>query len=158
SYFVPGHGVIFSKQETATGAFTWSRLFNGQITSMPGLHATAAPILSVDGEWMAWLENGSIAIERIDGAEAPLQVLLGNLDIYSYTLHAVDMQQAEIELVSADRRIVLGLDGSLKTSESLQLAWDGYRDDGPYRVFWNVNGRSHVHNVLKGRSINSAAL
>src|SRR5262245_26500017 len=23
NYFVPGHGVIFSKQETATGAFTW---------------------------------------------------------------------------------------------------------------------------------------
>src|SRR4029079_12118443 len=46
SYFVPGHGVIFSKQETATGAFTWNHLVNDRITPLPGLHPAAAPILS----------------------------------------------------------------------------------------------------------------
>jgi hypothetical protein len=60
NYFVPGHGIIFSKQETATGAFTWNAFSNGRITSIPGLHASAVPILSLDGEWAAWMERESI--------------------------------------------------------------------------------------------------
>jgi hypothetical protein len=158
TYFVPGRGVIVSRRETATGAFTWNHLVDGRITTIPGLHSSAVPILSLDGKWAAWLEKESLAIEPIDGYEAPLQVNLGNLQTWSYTLRTVDMQQQEIELVNSDRRVVIGLDGSVKRSESLPLVWDIYRDSGPYRVSWNVNGQSGTHNVLKGRSINSAAM
>src|SRR5262245_38658532 len=110
TYFVPRRGVIFNKQETATGAFTWNHLFNDQITAIPGLHSSAAPILSTDGEWAAWLEKGSIAVERIDGNEAPLQLTLPNLNASSYILRTVDMQKGEVELVDRDQRVLIGLD------------------------------------------------
>jgi len=158
NYFVPGHGVIFSKQETATGTFTWNHLVNGRITPLPGLHPAAVPILSTDGKWVAWIERESIAIEPIDGDEPPLQVNVGNFNTWSYTLRTVNMQQEEIELVNSDQRIVFGLDGKIKSSAGLPFAWDRYREDGPYRVSWNVSGNSVTHNVLKGRSINSAAM
>ena len=158
SYFVPGRGVIFSRQETATGAFIWNHFFSDRITPLPGLHANNAPILSRDGNWAAWLEKESVAIERIDGNEAPFQVLLGGFKLWDYRLRAVDMQKGEFELASHDRRVVFALDGSIKSEGSLPLVWDAYRDDGPYRVAWNLNGRSATHNVLKGRSINSAAM
>jgi hypothetical protein len=158
SYFVPGHGAIFSRQETASGAFTWNHIFNDRITTIPGLHATAVPILSVDGGWVAWLEKGSLAIEPLDRNEAPMQVVLPKLDLWEYMLRTLDMKREEIELVSSDNRVVIGLDGSLKTSESLPLAWDVYRDDGPYGVSWNFNGNSGTHHVLKGRNVNSAAM
>jgi hypothetical protein len=158
TYFVPGHGVIFTRQETATGVLTWNHLFNDRITPIPGLHATAYPILSVDGNWVAWLEKDSVAIERLDGSETPLQVSLGDLKSWAYTLRSVDMKQERFELVSSERRVVMGVDGSIKSSDSLPLAWDVYRDDGPSRVSWNINGRSSTHYVLKGRSVNSAAM
>ena len=158
TYFVPHEGVIFSKQETATGAFTWNHLVHDRITPIPGLHSSAAPILSLDGQWVAWLEKKSLAIERIDGQEAPLQIDLGNLDTFAYTLRTVDMQQGEIELARSDRQLVLALNGSIKASNDPPLVWDVYRDDGPYRVSWNFGGNSGTHKVLKGRSINSAAM
>ncbi len=158
NYFVPGHGIIFSRQETATGAFTWNYLFGDRITSLPGLHPTAFPILSVDGEWAAWLERDSLAIERIDGSEAPLQIPFGDLKTWAYMLRTVDMQREEIELFSRTSRVVLGLDGKIKSSGAPPFAWDVYRDDGaPYQVSWNLNGLSGMHNALKGRSISSAA-
>ena len=158
SYFVPGRGFIFSKQETATGAFTWNHLSADRITPIPGLHASASPILSLDGGWAAWLEKGSIAIEPLDGNEAPLQVILGALETYSYTLNSVDMQTEEIELRSTDRRIVVGFDGRIKAAERLPLIWDRYRDSGPYQLSWNINGNSGTHKVLKGRAISAAAI
>jgi len=158
TYFVPDHGVIFSRQETATGAFTWNHLLRNRITPIPGLHAAASPILSVDGNWAAWLEKEAIAIESINVDEAPLQVIPDNFKGSSYTLRTVDMQRGEIELVSSDRRTVVGLDGSIKSSTTLPLFWDVYRDDGPPRVSWNTEGGSGTHNVLKGRLINSVAM
>ena len=158
SYFVPGRGVIFSRQETATGAFTWNHFFNDRLTPLPGLHASNPPILSRDGNWAAWLEKESVAIERIDGSEAPLQVLLGDFKLWDYRLRAVDMQKGEFELAGHERRVVFSVDGSIKSADSLPLVWDTYRDEGPYRVAWNLKGRSATHNVLKGRSINSAAM
>jgi hypothetical protein len=158
TYFVPGHGVIFTRQDTSTGVLTWNHLLNDRITPIPGLHATAFPILSLDGNWVAWLEKESVAIERLDGSELPLQVPLGNLKSWEYMIRTVDMKQEQFELVSRERRVVMALDGSIKSSDSLPLAWDVYRDDGPYRVSWNMNGRSGTHVVLKGRSVSSAAM
>jgi len=60
-------------------------------------------------------------------------------------------------LFSDNRRLVIGFDGRVKTSESRALRWDAYRDNGPYRVSWNLNGHARVHDVLKGRSINAVA-
>ena len=68
------------------------------------------------------------------------------------------VQRGEIELVSSDRRTVVGLDGSIKSSTTLPLFWDVYRDDGPSRVSWSTEGGSGTHNVLKGRLINSVAM
>jgi hypothetical protein len=158
SYFVPDHGVIFSKQETATGAFTWNHLLRDRITPIPGLQASASPILSVDGKWAAWLEKEAIAIEPIDVDEPPLQVIPDNFKSWLDTLRTVDVQRGEIELVSSDRRTVIGFDGSIKSSATLPLFWDVYRDDGPSRVTWNTEGGSGTHNVLKGRLINSVAM
>jgi hypothetical protein len=158
SYFVPGRGVVFNRHETATGAFTWNFLSNGQLTVIPGLHPAAAPILSLDGEWAGWIERESVAIERLDGSEAPLQIPLENIQTWSYILRTIDMQQGEIELANSDRRVVVGLDGKIKSSAVPPLVWDSYRDNGPYRVSWNANGHSGTHNALKGRSINSAAM
>jgi len=68
------------------------------------------------------------------------------------------MQRGEMTLLSSNRQLVLGLDGGIKASSDLPLVWDAYREDGPYRVSWNFGGNSGTHNVLKGRSINSAAM
>jgi hypothetical protein len=157
SYFVPGRGLIFSRQETATGLFTWNQLSGDRITAIPGVNAVSPPVLSIDGKWAAWLEREALAIERIDGSEAPLQVILKNVDLSSFVLRTVDTQREEVELLSDDRRLVIGFDGRIKTSERRSLRWDAYLDNGPYRVSWNLNGHSGMHDVLKGRSINAVA-
>src|SRR5262249_5462722 len=148
SYFVPGHGLIFSKQETGSGTFSWNCLSKGRITALPDLHPAAAPILSVDCKWAAWIERESIAIEPLDGDEAPLQVQVGDLQTWSYVLRTVDVEREEIELIAPGQRVVLGLDGRVKSSGVPRLVWDTYRDDGPYRVSWNANGHSFTHNAL----------
>jgi hypothetical protein len=68
------------------------------------------------------------------------------------------MQREEIELTGSGRLHVAGFGGEVIRTEELRLTWDGYREDGPYRVFWNTAGGSGVHHVLKGRLINSAAI
>ena len=95
---------------------------------------------------------------RSDGNEAPLQLNLPQERTWSYTLGSVDMQRGKVELMSSDRRIILDLSGKIQISERPPLVFERYRDEGPPRVSWNVNGHSSTHNVLKGRLINSAAI
>ncbi len=38
------------------------------------------------------------------------------------------------------------------------VAWDSYRDRGPYRVEWSLAGGSGYHEILKGRHVTSLAV
>src|SRR5262249_32921044 len=75
-----------------------------------------------------------------------------------YVLRSVDMEREELELTGPNRRVLLDLQGRVKSAEPLLLSWDRYRDDGPPQVSWNANGQSHTHHVLKGRVTNSVAM
>jgi hypothetical protein len=137
--------------------------------------SSGAPILSTDGEWVAWVVLRRVFLRPRVGGEKERIVDLSALGPASYSLQKLDMQSGELMLWTTDRLITVGLDGMLRKEfgrpvaarpqqntylemgESW-IAWDAYRDDGPYLMEWSLRSGAGTHRVLLGRTIHSAAV
>lgn len=87
----------------------------------------------------------------------------------------VDPHTREVLVWRDDRPVVVGFDGQSRpvpfepaeiraqSSTYLRLgqgwvAWDAYREDGPYQIGWSLPGGSGRHRANTGRSVTSAAV
>jgi hypothetical protein len=146
------------------------------------------PILSSDGQWAAWLETipdtGPPVLNRVvlhpsagAGRQADREkvVDLTVLGPATYVLKKLDLASEELVLWKTDHQVTVGFDGTVKhefgrpaevrpqTGTYLEmgkcwLAWDAYREDGPYRIEWSLAGGSGLQRVPLGRSIHGAAM
>lgn len=144
------------------------------------------PVLSHRGDAVAYLETvvGSDrpVLHRVrvrkatpESTAPEVEVDLARLGPASYVLMDVDTQTREILVWRDDRPLVVGFDGQwhpvpfapgeirAQFSTYLRLgqgwvAWDAYREDGPYQIGWSLPGGSGRHRTNTGRSITSAAV
>jgi len=87
----------------------------------------------------------------------------------------VDAEAREVLLWRDDRPMIVGFDGQSRpvsfepgdiraqSTTYLRLvdgwvAWDAYRESGPYQIGWSLGGRSGRHRTNNGRSVTSAAV
>ena len=87
----------------------------------------------------------------------------------------VDTQTREIVVWRNDRPLAVGFDGRSRTvpfepagiraeySTYLRpgtgwVAWDAYREDGPFQIGWSLAGGSGRHQTNTGRGVTSAAV
>jgi hypothetical protein len=145
-----------------------------------------APILSNAADAVAWVQRvaGSPppVLERIViHASDPrsnfesLEIELAPFGAASYTLLGVDTVAREVMLWRNDQPLVIGFDGqrrespftpgSVRPQASTYLrhrggsvAWDAYRDSGPYQLSWSLTAGAGTHWTHNGRSISSAAV
>ncbi len=183
-YFVPAKTVLVRRHETATNRETWSVLRAGQNELSPvETPAIFGKILSSDGEWIAWIEPipGSrppilerAVMRHIANARPDIQVDLSPLGPSIYVLVNIDMQKSEIVLGRSRELMVIDFDGQVHSRIRAQgveplsntfkrigdgwVAWDASRDEEPYRLAWSLPAGNGLHQVLKGRSINSVAV
>ncbi|HVH25719.1 MAG TPA: hypothetical protein VM818_03130 [Vicinamibacterales bacterium] len=148
--------------------------------------AEGAPILSDSADAVAWIRRveGSTppVLERVTiRALAPspgldsVDILLAPFGPASYTLLGVDTAAREAILWRNDQPLVVGFDGerrdipfapvSIRPQASTYLrhrggwvAWDAYRDEGPYWLSWSLAAGSGTSRANNGRSITSAAV
>jgi hypothetical protein len=141
------------------------------------------PILSTDSQWVAWLEaipdTGAPVLDRVllrprypGGKEKVVD--LSALGPATYFLKRLDTGSEELVLWKTDHLIAVSFNGNLKyefgrpaearpqpaTYQEMGkfwLAWDAYREDGPYRLEWSLPFGPGSQRVPLGRSIHSAA-
>ena len=145
-----------------------------------------APILSDTADAVAWLQriagSGPPHRERVIVRALQPSSILDGIDIEltpfgpaSYTLLGVDNVAQEAILWRNDQPLVVGFDGQqreaaftpgpIRAQESTYLrhrdgwvAWDAYRDEGPYQLSWSLAAGSGTRRTNNGRSITSAAV
>lgn len=144
------------------------------------------PVLSHRGDAVAYLEtvvgSGPPVLHRVQVRKATpessapeVDVDLAPLGPASYELMDVDIQTRQILVWRNDRPFVVDFDGQSRpvpfepaeiraqSSTFLRLgqgwvAWDAYREEGPYQIGWSLPGGSGRHWTNNGRSITSAAV
>jgi hypothetical protein len=144
------------------------------------------PVLSHRGDAVAYLETvvgtGPPVLHRVrvrrtnpQSAAPEVQVDLARLGPASYVLMDVDTQTREILAWRNDRPLIVGFDGQWRPapfepgeiraqySTYLRLgqgwvAWDAYREDGPYQIGWSLPVGAGRRRTNTGRSITSAAV
>lgn len=179
---------LLARVVPSTSQRSWQLLASpsSELELIEPLPVDAAPILSDTADAVAWLErvqgSGPPMLHRLmvrplrsAPARNPTQVDLSFLGPGSYTLIAVDTTAREAMLWNVDRPVVVGFDGSRReypfepgpiapqASTFLRhrdgwLAWDAYRDDGPYQLSWSLTGGAGRHRTNNGRSITAAAV
>lgn len=145
-----------------------------------------APILSDAADAVAWLEQVRdsgppmlyhVVVQAIRPSPDldRIEIDLTPLGPGSYTLIGVDTTGREATLWHIDRPVVVGFDGRRReysfepgvlmpqASTFLRhrdgwVAWDAYRNDGPYQLSWSLAAGTGTHAANKGRSITAAAL
>ena len=146
----------------------------------------AAPILSDAADAIAWverLERASppfssrvvvCALQRASCADRT-EIDLTPLGAASYALLGVDTIRNEVVLWRDRQPILVGFDGERRdlrfTPGSVQpqgstyirtvdgwVAWDAYREDGPYQLAWTLTAGAGTHRTNNGRGITSAAV
>ena len=144
------------------------------------LPASPPPILSRDGGWVAWLvRDGSgqpppqaLLLRALSG-HGERHVPLGALPVGSIVPLELDARAGEVTVALNERTFAtLGLDGRVRwgplrppdvdplsmtfrrVGRDGWIAWDGYRDNAPYRIAWSLPAGHGVYRVPKGRSIN----
>jgi hypothetical protein len=93
----------------------------------------------------------------------------------SYVLLDVDAEAQEVLLWRDDRPLIVGFDGQsrpvsfepgdIRAQSSTYVrvgdgwvAWDAYKEDGPYQIGWSLDHGSGRHRTNAGRSVTSAAV
>jgi hypothetical protein len=145
-----------------------------------------APILSDTADAVAWVQrvagSGPPVLTRVivralhpSASFDSVQIDLAPFEPSSYTLLGVDTVARETILWRNDRPLVVGFDGqrrdlaftpgSIRAQASTYLrhrdgwvAWDAYRDEGPYQLSWSLAAGSGTRRTNRGRSITSAAV
>ena len=183
-----GGAAILERLIPSTSQRSWGLLTGPSFALEPieQVPVDGAPILSDAADAVAWLEQvpgsgppvlhhvvvkavrPSPGLDRIDIDLAPLGP-------GSYTLIGVDTAAREAMLWNIDRPLVVGFDGSRReysfdpgavmpqASTFLRhrdgwVAWDAYRDEGPYRLSWSLAAGAGVRLTNNGRSITAAAV
>ena len=110
---------------------------------------------------------GSVAFEA--------EIDLAPLGPASYVLLDVDAEAREVLLWRDGRPLIVSFDGQarpvsfepgdIRAQSSTYMrvgdgwvAWDAYKEDGPYQIGWSLGGRSGRHRTNTGRSVTSAAV
>ncbi len=141
------------------------------------------PILSTDGEWVAWLRSGTdrenflveLVMRRPDGKEEKA-VRLATLQPDMYELLQVDIQAEELMLARGLNAFLrAGFDGKIR--QALQFGddiaaqpttfrrvgegyfvWDATRLHDPYRIGWSLPSNANTHSFERLRQIQHAAV
>ena len=145
------------------------------------------PILSEDGEWVAWVirepDSGEyptvakILIQHVRSPEEKMTaVSLKELGPGGYVLLDLDMQSREVTVSrNLGEFLRIGLDGRVRWgplkpetvkphSQTFRrvgrgwVAWDAYKERDAYFIAWSLPHATGSHRVLKGRSITSVAV
>ncbi len=145
-----------------------------------------SPVLAADGEAVAWLQRvqGSrspwlsrVVVQGLaaDARAALMEIGLDTFGAATYAIADVSMLTRDVLLWRNDRPLLVGFDGRAKdlpfgvtdipslvtTTRWVAngwVTWDGYREDGPYRVRWAFASRRGSHAATLGRSITSVAV
>jgi len=92
-----------------------------------------------------------------------------------YALLDLDTQAREVLLWRDERPLMVSFDGQsrpvsfepgdIRAQSSTYIrvddgwvAWDAYKEDGPYQIGWSLGGRTGRHRTNAGRSVTSAAV
>jgi len=93
----------------------------------------------------------------------------------SYVVLDVDTEARALLLWRDDRPFIVSFDGQarpvsfepgdIRAQSSTYIrvgegwvAWDAYKEDGPYQIGWSLGGRSGRHRTNRGRAVTSAAV
>jgi hypothetical protein len=145
-----------------------------------------APILSRRGDAVAYLTtipgSGPPVLSRILVRRATPESVAEETDIDlapigpgSYVPLDVDVEAKEVLLWRDERPLIVTFDGQPRSvsyepgdirAQSTTyirvgdgwVAWDAYKEDGPYQIGWSVGDRSGRHRTNAGRSVTSAAI
>ena len=148
--------------------------------------AEGAPIVSDTADAVAWVQRvegldppfltriGVRALQPSSGLDR-IEIDLKPFGAASYTLLGVDTVEREVVLWRDEQPMLVGFDGErrelnfapgpirpqastyLRTRDGW-VAWDAYRDEGPYQLAWSLPAGSGTHRTNKGRSVTSAAV
>lgn len=148
--------------------------------------AEGAPILSSTADAVAWVARvaGSTPPVRARVVVRPFGVspITDEVDIdlspfgpASYMLLGVNTVSRDVTLWRTDGPLAVGFDGQRRetafSSGTLRphgstyvrhrdgwVAWDAYREDGPYQLTWSLPAGTGTHAANKGRNITAAAV
>ena len=186
-YAVPGGFVLHRAQEPASGKVRhWYVAPDAEAVELEAPpEADYQPILSSDGATVAWLhmlrgENRAVLEYRVrletPATGAARTVTLDLPKRASYRLLSFDAENGVLVVAkSYDEMIAVDLTGeTLWGPETFAdfggvengarrvgdgwVAWDGYRENAPYRLAWSLAGGAGSHEVPKGRGISSVAV
>jgi hypothetical protein len=175
---------FFTRWDRVAGEQSYWFLSSGgqeqPLEAPPGLRYWSA-VVSTGGHALAWIDrveqaDGSrrqvVVLRRLSGEESRVELpIQGSLDLVSFesdperfTLSTGD---GEVFAVDREGHLLWGparLDGiehpyqNFRRLDDGWVAWDGYRDEGAYRVAWSLSNGDGVYEVPKGRSITSVTV
>ena len=144
------------------------------------------PIISRSGDAVAYLTtvpgSGPPVLSQVLVRKATPGLVVVETDIdlaplgpASYVLLDVDAEAREVLLWRNERPLIVSFDGQTRPvsfepddihaqSSTYFLmgdgwvAWDAYKEDGPYQIGWSLGGRSGRHRTNAGRSVTSAVV
>ena len=145
-----------------------------------------APIISPHGDAVAYVTavpgSGPPELSRVLVRKATPGSMAVEADIdlapfgpALYMVLDVDAEAREVLLWRDDRPIIVSFDGQARPvrfdpgdiraygttyvrAGDGWLAWDAYKEAGPYQIGWSVAGGSGRHRTIAGRSVTSAAV
>lgn len=183
----PGGAALYRRHDKATGAqHYWFSAADGSPPQSltPPSEKWWAPVLSRHANAIAWIESeraGSrgflyrVVIRRLDGGGERRVSLDGKLWSHPHLL-SIDTRSGEIVLATGfDKIVAIDLAGTIKWGpdvipdfKNIQenyrrqsdgwVVWDGYREEGRYRVHWSLPLGQGRHEIPKGRGINDVAV
>lgn len=183
-----GGAAILERLVPSTSQRSWWLLADpsSPLKAIEQLPPDGAPILSDAADAVAWLEpvpgSGPPVLNRMVVRPLSASADLDRVDIDlaplgpgSYALIGVNTTAREAILWNVDRPLVVGFDGGRRdfrfdpgpvapqASTFLRhpdgwVAWDAYRDEGPYHLSWSLTAGAGTHPTNRGRSITAAAL
>ncbi len=141
------------------------------------------PALSTDGRTLAWISRDSrvagrprqtLVLRDIAGTESRIalpETISGSFELLSFETEpprlTLSTSGGEVLVLDRGGHPVWGpdrLDGIGHVSQNLRrlndgwVAWDLYREEGPYRVVWSLPAGKFRYEVPRGRSITSVAV
>ena len=169
------------------GSQSWEVLSNGErigpFVRPPETNGEAA-VLSNNSEWIGWVQReiqrdrrpkGRVLLQPVAGGDERI-IDLSRVGAGRFGLLSIDMETPEL-LLEHDYGTFVGIDleGNIRwgpvSPKQVEasgtsflragngwVAWDSYRDRGPYRVEWSLAGGSGFHEILKGRHVTSLAV